>query len=303
MKHLKHLLVAGAVTALVLLALSLAWHPAAISPEQHALGEPVLTPAEPPDNSPALDPQGNPRARNAGEIAVPPAQRNQQESKAALPFFVGEHFDYRIRWSYFPAAASVEMKVVEQRPFYGRKAWHFQALASTLSPVRSLYELDDQFDSYSDVATLRSYQFEMHLREQGKQQKRIVQLLRAKDAPRPDDAAVYVPDETRDALSLLYYLRTVDWQRTPELRVPVYDGRTLYDVHARREGTAANIEVPAGNYHAERISLRVYREGREVPSTHFQLWLANDAARTPVLIEAELPFGTLRVELQPRDGH
>jgi hypothetical protein len=29
------------------------------------------------------------------------------------------------------------------------------------------------------------------------------------------------------------------------------------------------------------------------------IWLAQDAAHTPVLIEAELPFGTGRVELVP----
>jgi hypothetical protein len=30
---------------------------------------------------------------------------------------------------------------------------------------------------------------------------------------------------------------------------------------------------------------------------HFTLWLANDASRTPVLVEAEIPFGTSRIEL------
>lgn len=306
MRQRKLLLVVCAVAGVAVLALLLTWTPTTTSPEQHVPVGQELPPTGPPNAKPSIPPdpnaQGRHEAKNAGEIAASPAERHTEPNKPELPFIAGEQFGYRIRWSYFPAAASVEMKVVEQRPFYGRAAWHFQALASTLSPVRSIYELDDQFDSYSDVATLRSFQFEMHLREQGKQQKRIVQLLRGKDVPRPDDAALYVPDETRDALGLIYYLRTVDWQRTPALRVPVYDGRTLYDVHARREDATEDVEVPAGNYNAGRISLRVFREGKEVPSTRFQLWLANDAARTPVLIEAELPFGTLRVELQSRTG-
>jgi hypothetical protein len=34
-----------------------------------------------------------------------------------------------------------------------------------------------------------------------------------------------------------------------------------------------------------------------VPGTSFTAWLANDAARTPVLLVAEMPLGNFRVEL------
>jgi hypothetical protein len=165
--------------------------------------------------------------------------------------------------------------------------------------VRSIYELDDQFDSYSEATALRGLQFEMHLREQGKEQRRIVQLLRGEQAPRTNGTAVRVPEETRDPLGLIYYLRTVDWRQTPELHLPVHDGRALYDVRARREESDVRVEVPAGWFRAEQISLRVSRDGQPVPMTAFRLWLADDVARTPVRIEAELPFGSLHVELQP----
>ncbi len=299
------LVIVTAVVAVVL-TLLLVWPHAPVAPEQLPPAEPARSAAKQLGGKlltlPGPDQRAKRESANAVERSAPEAEKKRKESNPAQPFLAGEQLSYRIRWSYFPAAATVELKVVEQRSFYSRPAWHFQAIARTLSPVRSIYELDDQFDSYSDTATLRSYQFEIHLREQGKEQKRIVQLLRGSELPRPDGASTQVPDETRDALGLIYYLRTVDWQLRPELRLPVYDGRTLYDVRARRDDAAGFVEVPAGNYAATRISLRVLHEGKEVPSTRFQLWLANDAARTPVLIEAELPFGSLRVELQPRAG-
>jgi hypothetical protein len=229
-----------------------------------------------------------------------PANVSSAGDPPALPFRAGEKLDYRVRWSFFPAAATVEMTAVGHRAFDHRTAWHFQAVARTLTPVRTIYELDDQFDSYSEAVTLRGLQFEMHLREQGKEQRRIVQLLRGEEAPRSDGVAVRVPEETRDALGLIYYLRTVNWPQRPELHLPVYDGRTLYEIRAKREETNTRVEVPAGGFQADRISLRVFRDSQLVPMTAFQLWLAHDAARTPVLIEAELPFGSLRVELQPR---
>jgi hypothetical protein len=45
--------------------------------------------------------------------------------------------------------------------------------------------------------------------------------------------------------------------------------------------------------------LRVYEHGQELADTHFAVWLAQDAAHTPVLVEAEAPppFGSARIEL------
>jgi hypothetical protein len=34
-----------------------------------------------------------------------------------------------------------------------------------------------------------------------------------------------------------------------------------------------------------------------VPTISFTMWISADAARTPVAMEAALPFGTLRAEL------
>jgi hypothetical protein len=96
---------------------------------------------------------------------------------------------------------------------------------------------------------------------------------------------------------MIEYLRNVDWSKTPEVRGPVYDGHKLYDVRARLAGVAAGVTVPAGSYEASKIEIRVFDNGVEMKDASFNLFLANNAARTPVLLEATLPFATARVEL------
>jgi hypothetical protein len=71
----------------------------------------------------------------------------------------------------------------------------------------------------------------------------------------------------------------------------------LYDVRAKLVGTSAGIAVPAGSYTASRINIRVLENGVEMKDASFTLYLANNAGRTPVLLEAILPFATARVEL------
>ncbi len=219
------------------------------------------------------------------------------EKDQPVPFHTGEALDYRVAWAAFSNAASVELSVPERRNLLGWQTWHFRASAHTLSPVRSLFAVDDQFDSYADAATLESHQYESHLNELGRKEDDVLHLVVDGQPPRGPAPSVVVLPGTHDPLDALYTLRGVDWQRTPRFRAPVYDGKNLYEMEAQRENAGETVEVAAGNFPASRISIRLFQYEREVTGIHFIVWLASDAARTPVLMQADLPFGHLRAEL------
>jgi hypothetical protein len=125
-------------------------------------------------------------------------------------------------------------------------------------------------------------------------------ILRMAPSPTPLPAGatqVQVLHGTRDALGFLYYLRTVNWQQTTDVRSPVFDGRKVYDVHATVVTPRKDVAVAAGKFTATGLSIRPYINGKELADTKITLWIAQDAAHTPVLIELELPFGSGRVEL------
>jgi len=189
-------------------------------------------------------------------------------------------------------------RVAEKRNFLGKNAWHLQAFAHTENPLRMMFALDDQFDSYSDAGTLVSMQYEMHLNEKGQTVDSVQRMSPAVREPAPENAiAARVLPGTRDPLGMMQYLRTVDWTKTPEVRSPVYDGHKLYDVHARLEARGEAVTVPAGNFNTLKIELRVLDNGAEMKDAHFVLYLSDTDARLPVLLEAVMPFATARVEL------
>jgi Protein of unknown function (DUF3108) len=216
-----------------------------------------------------------------------------------MPFRVGETLNYHVSWAAFSTAASVQLNVNERRSLFGWQTWHFRTVAQTLSPVSSLFPVHDQFDSYTDVQSLESRQYEAHLNELGKISDQVLHLVPTGQKSRAPGPTVIVMPGTRDPLGALYALRAVDWQRTPELRVPVYDGRDVFEMRARRDILAESVSVPAGNFTASRISVSVFQHEKEVTAIHFAAWIASDAARTPVVLQATLPFGTLRAELIP----
>ncbi len=212
-------------------------------------------------------------------------------------FRVGEKLHYRISWAALMTAATAELSVTEKRSFYGQDAWHFRALARTTDLARSLYELDNQFDSYTGAETLASFRYEAYLREQGKKETHVVRMS-GRGLPVQDDGAmVRVLPGTRDPLGVLYYLRTIDWSSEKEVRTPVFDGRRLFEIRATA-GASEPVSVVAGTYPAASVvELRVFERRKELENVRFRVWFTADESRAPALIEAQLPFGKLRVEL------
>ncbi|HUK32199.1 MAG TPA: DUF3108 domain-containing protein [Candidatus Acidoferrum sp.] len=242
--------------------------------------------------APQRSSKSRPTAPAPASLAVP-----------AAPFHTGEILNYTVQWSMGNSGfrindgASARLAVLGQQNFFGRPAWHVQAQAHTNNPLRYLFVLDDQFDSYASSVDLTGIQFEMYLHEQGKAENHIYRLSSV-SAPAPDGATqVQVLPNTRDALGFAYFLRTVNWDQAPEVRTPVFDGRKIYVVQARATTPRTEVTVRAGKFDATGISLRVFDRGTELTDTKLKIWIAHDSAHTPVLIEVELTFGTGRVEL------
>ncbi len=234
--------------------------------------------------------QKKPRARNkSSPVSAPLAALGTLRQ--------GEKLEYTVHFSKLSNVATIQLSIAERRDFFGKAAWHLQAIAHTVNPMRIVFELDDQFDSYSDTASLTGLQYEMHLSERGQRQDAVLRLTSSGDPAPANATAVQVLAGTRDPLGFVDYLRTVDWKKTKDASGPVFDGRNVYEVRAHLAADSLPVTVPAGSYTTSRIEARVYQNGAEMKDAHFWISLANDSARTPVLLEAEIPLGTARVEL------
>ena len=240
----------------------------------------------------------------AASLTAPPpsAPPPNKEPAAAEPVFAlrpGETLEYDANIPKLNSTvAKLKIAAVEKRNAGSKGSWHLQAFAHTESPYRMVFELDDQFDSYSDAGTMTSFQYEMHLNERGQKVDSVERLLSSPHDPPPSGtSAARVLPGTRDPIGMLEYLRGVDWSHNNEVHSPVWDGHKLYEVHAVLVGKSAPVTVPAGKYNTTKIEIHVMDNGQEMKDAHFLLYLTNDTQRLPVLLEAVLPVATARVEL------
>jgi hypothetical protein len=260
-------------------------------PRRHAIANPGSMPA-------AAAAESTPAASGDQKSKSPAKDVTKEAPKGAVvPFAAGESLEYGVSWAAFSTAATIHLLVLERRNLYGWDAWHFRATGSTENPVRRIFEIDDEFDSYTDATTLSSHQYEMYLNEMGKTEKNVMELTPQGTVARGSVASVIVPPLTRDPVALLECMRAWDWEKSAEMRVPVFDGHNVYDVHANRDAADEQVSVAAGNFHASKIGIHIFNGGAEMQQTRFTLWLARNTAHTPVAMEASLPFGTFRLEL------
>jgi len=254
---------------------------------------PIAHATEPAKEAPAENP-GTTSAAASSAVAAKPA--------APEPFGppTGENLQFAASLAKVGTVASLQLKVIDKKELNGKPAWHFQATAKTQNAMRLLFELDDRFDSFSEGNSFLGVQYEMRLSERGQKVLSIQRLTTTgKEPPPPGMSAAVVLPGTRDPIGMMQYLRSVDWDHTREVRSPVFDGRKLYDVRAKLIGTS-EVAVPAGRYTAATIDVRVFDNGAEMKDAHFTLYLARDDQRTPVLLQAVLPFAEARVELQSK---
>jgi uncharacterized protein DUF3108 len=263
-----------------------------------------FTPEPPAGPAPAAQP-GTASANSqpitaANSVTRQPAAAPAESAGFAPP--VGEALEFSGSVAKVSNVASLRLVVSGRKPMAGKDAWHLQAFAHTQNPLRLMFELDDQFDSYSAPGDFASIQYEMRLSERGTKVNSIQRMTATGREPAGAEATqARVLPGTRDPLGMMQYLRSVDWTKTAEVHGPVYDGRKLYDVTAQKIGTA-EVEVPAGKFSTNTIEIKVFDNGAEMKDAHFTLYLAKDGARTPALLEATLPFAQARVELVKRSG-
>lgn len=251
----------------------------------------VVAPHEP-------EPSGE-AASSRSETASPAGAKTASGAAVGFQPRTGEMLDFiAIVPKLNSTVANLRVKVGERRNVAGKDAWHLQAFAHTENPYRMVFELDDEFDSYSEISNLASLKYEMHLNERGQKVDTVERMTSSSREPAPaNEVAARVLPGTRDPIGMLMYLRSVDWSMTREVKSPLFDGHKLYDVRAVLVGKSQSVTVAAGKYTTTKIEIHVMDNGVEMKDAHFLLYLADGAERLPVLMEAVLPVATARVEL------
>jgi hypothetical protein len=236
-------------------------------------------------------------------VALPPPP------PGPVPFRAGEEATYEVRWIGDLAAGTIALKTAAPAPNDAEHAplarWRFEASAATADWVSRFFEARDVFTTLatSDLMPL------VHIRQMDEGARELTRAY-VYDADRrqvrmgasPDEAAVSdalaspLFPAARDAVSALFYARTLPLAVGDDLTIPVNDAGRHLTARVRVEGVES-VSTATGVAQALRLDVSLDRGLERRQGVSATLWMATDARRVPVRLDLSAGFGRVRVEL------
>ena len=222
----------------------------------------------------------------------------------------GEKLTYSVTWAVFDAG---EVTATLQKTSAGpQDDYGVVTTARSHGFVSALYNLDDEFKSRFNPATLCSEGISKHVIE-GRRRKqtdivfdaaRKLAILDERNLSRPSEPAKHdqqpIPACVEDVVSAFYFLRNQPLRVGDRITLPVNDGSKTTQVNVEVQ-VREQIDTPLGRRYALRVEPTVFsslykRKGRML------IWFSDDDQHLPLRIKAMISVGTLTGTLKSVTG-
>jgi hypothetical protein len=218
-----------------------------------------------------------------------------------IPFHVGELAQYDVHWS----GGGVDLSAGNVSIAVEAPAYHFVVRAETSPWVARFFEAQDMFRTQADQELLPR----VHERDQQEGSRHVTRAFVFDDAARTvrtgrtldealASAAVVLPlaPRARDAISALFYVRTLPLRTGERVRFPVNEGGRNLVAELTVNGID-HITSLKQNVEAIRVTPLLQRRVENRQPIAATIWLSNDKRHLPLVVDVDAGFGHVRVEL------
>jgi Protein of unknown function (DUF3108) len=219
-----------------------------------------------------------------------------------IPFHVGELAQYDVHWS----GGGVDLSAGNISIAVEPPAYHFVVRAETSPWVARFFEAQDMFRTQADPELLPR----VHERDQQEGSRHVTRAFVFNDAARTvrtgrtldealASAAVVLPlaPHARDAISALFYVRTLPLKTGERVRFPVNEGGRNLVAEVTVNGID-HITSLKQNVEAIRVTPLLQRRVENRQPLAATIWLSNDTRHLPLVVDVDAGFGHVRVELK-----
>jgi hypothetical protein len=215
------------------------------------------------------------------------------------PFKPGEKLTYTVKFG--PIIGGTASLVLKQVTYNNIPVYHSRAEGRTVGVTEKLYSVKDVFESYFDTQTGLPHKLVRDVKEGNYKKHEEAFFDRNKNTAYSLrlDTIIKVPPDILDMVSLLYFIRTLDWDYIKPgdvIKTITYFDDEIYPFEIRYKGQE-EIKTKFGKIRCHRFD-PVVEPGRMFDSEDdMQIWLSDDKNVIPVKVRFDLLVGSLRIEL------
>jgi len=212
---------------------------------------------------------------------------------------VGEKLTYILRWGLIPVGwATLHVKGMEE--YQGRKVYVIAMTAWSNAFLSKIYKVKDYAETYVDVETQCTLRFYKNQYEGGYQSNEEMVYDQENHRARYHSfrngmvKEMEIPANVQDALSSIYYFRTLSLE----------EGKSLFmDVNADEKNWVLEVQVldfkkdwevrRMGSFNAFYIEPLAKFKGMFERRGRVWVWVSADHRRLPLLVKSKVPFGSV----------
>lgn len=220
-------------------------------------------------------------------------------------FKPGERLTYIVHYGFINAGEAVIRLEESDQEIQGRKVLRAVGVGRSLGAFSTFYKVDDHYESYFDAAGVFPWVFLRRVSEGGFEFSQDYIYMQNKRQVKTQKEQVHdVPAHVQDMISAFYYARTIDYSNAKhgdEFLIDCFLDDENWPLRMRFVGRET-IKLRNGRYRCLKFQ-PVVQEGRIFKTNDdLNVWVTDDANKIPVLAQAKVLVGSIKMELSGYEG-
>lgn len=215
-------------------------------------------------------------------------------------FKAGEVLEFRLHYGFMNAGtAKIEINA-EGKKIKGREVYHIVGTGQTEGAFDWFFKVRDRYETYLDVEGVFPWVFVRDINEGGYKKKQNYQFYQDKKIIETHKGEKHqVPEGIQDMLSSFYYSRTLNYSNAKigeVFTIWSFVDNEVWPLKIRYMGKST-VKLGKTTYNAIKFH-PVTQQGRVFDKEEdVTFWISNDENKIPLMIEAKILVGAIKVEL------
>jgi hypothetical protein len=220
-----------------------------------------------------------------------------------VAFGVGERLVYDVGYSFITAGEAV-FSIPGTDTVHSRECYQLLFTVNSTPTFSFFYKVEDRYETMLDKKGIFPWRFTQHIREGKYRYDFTAEFDQLNNIARTKDGNYPIPLYVHDAVSALFYVRTLDFSKSrpgQKLFLQNFYKDSTYQLAVKFLGYQ-QVSVNAGTFNCVLVEPLMKEGGLFKSDGRIIIWMTNDERKIPVKVSTQVVIGSIDAELREYSG-